>query len=160
MTGNWRRVSEPCGNLAMSQTASKHALVFSVYARACVCSLFRFKGSVCVWGYQVGAGANRCYWIYERRILSLFSLEIPALMSLWGMSSRPVALIWMYLHPKPIFTFFAPCPAPGLIGQCSEVNFVRALWCCLWDMNHCWWLMGILRSSLPLSPVLELCYSC
>lgn len=51
---------------------------------------FSLQGE-CVWGYQVGAGANRCYWIYERRFLSLFRLEIPALMSLWGMSSRHCA---------------------------------------------------------------------
>lgn len=50
------------------------------------------------------------------------------LMSPWGMSSRHGACgsyLDVLTSPNQSLHSFAPSPAPGLIGQCREVNFIR-----------------------------------
>lgn len=79
------------------------------------------------------------------------------LMSPWGMSSRHGACgsyLDVLTSPNQSLHSFAPSPAPGLIGQCSEVNLARVLQPVWGSVNYeplGSWLAGFLRSSLGLS---------
>lgn len=112
-------------------TASKHAVVISVSAGACVCvCLCVLHLFVCLEALITGVtgwsqGSLRHYWIYKkkkRKILPLFPLEI--LQRLWyhygeaADGTVPVALIRMWLHPKPALVLsLCPSPAPGSVWK-------------------------------------------
>lgn len=75
----------------------------------------------------------------------------------WGMSSRHSACgsyLDVFTSPNQSLHSFAPSPAPGLIGQCSEVNVARALqpvWGSVSYEPLGSWLTGFLWLSLGLS---------
>lgn len=144
MTRNWTGMSKPQEvrdklTELKAQTASKHAVVISVSAGACVfvcvCVLHLFVCSEALITGVTGwrRGSLRHYWIYKKENPAFVSLGDPtaALISLWWSSRRHGAC---GSYPDVAASKTSPClVCMPLSFQCEKRDEVCSSEICLWE---------------------------